>query len=70
MAVKFKYRVGTIEIQGTNINDLKEFAELMYELAGESGMDLPKHLNDVCFGIEWDYQRFYNLDENNWDIVH
>jgi hypothetical protein len=66
----YTYRIGNIKIEAENINELKELAEQLGEMAKESGMDLPKHLSDACFSIDVDYQRHHNLDEDNWDVVH
>jgi len=66
----FKYRIGNIILQGTNINELKDLSELMGELAMKSGEDLPKHLNDACFDIDLDYQTYYNLDGDDWSKIH
>lgn len=40
------------------------------ELAAKSDTDLSKHLNDACFAIDVDYQTYYSLDADNWDIVY
>lgn len=66
----YRYQIGGIKIEGENINELKEFADNLGELAKESGSDLPKHINDACFAIDVDYQKSHNLDEDNWDSVH
>lgn len=66
----FKYQFGGITVQGHNINELKEFSEHLGELAKESGMDISKHLNDVCFAIDVDYQNFHDLDDDEWGMVH
>jgi len=66
----FKYHIGNIKIEGNNINELRELSEELGQLAKDSGNDLSKHLNDACFAIDSDYQKFHNLDDDNWDIVH
>lgn len=66
----FKYQFGGITIQGHNINELKEFAEELGQLAKDAGADISKHLNDACFAIDTDYQAYHDLDPDNWDIVH
>lgn len=66
----FTYRIGSINIISESINDLKEFAQELRELAKASGSDLPNNIGDACFGIEVDYQTQHELDQNNWEIVH
>lgn len=66
----YTYRIGNIKIEADNINELKELSEQLSEMAKESGMDLPKHLNDACFSIDVDYQRHHDLEEDNWNVVH
>ena len=66
----YKYRIGTIQVQSENINDLKDFAEELGELAKASGTDLSKHLNDTCFAIDVDYQNYHNLDQDDWEKIH
>jgi len=64
------YRIGNIKLEAESINELKELAEQLRGMAKESGMDLPKHLNDVIFSIDVDYQRHHSLGKDNWDIAH
>jgi len=66
----FTYRIGSITIVSESINDLKEFAQELRELAKESGSDLSNKVGDACFGIETDYQTQHELDQDNWEIVH
>jgi len=67
---QFKYTATNgIEISG-NINQLKEWASEIAELAGGQASDLSKHLQDTVFAIEADYQSYHGLDEYNWDMVH
>ena len=66
----YTYTIGSLKIEAENINALKELAEQLWEMAEESGMELPKHLSDACFSIEVDYQSHHNLDQDNWDVVH
>jgi len=66
----FKYTaINGIEISGP-INQLKEWASEISELAGGGMADLSKHLHDTIFAIEVDYQNYHGLDEHCWDIVH
>ena len=66
----YSYRVGSIKIEADSINELRELSEQLEEMVKESGMDLPKHLNDACFSINADYQKHHDLNEDNWDLVH
>jgi len=54
------------KISTTNIDRAKEYAIAITE----SNTDLPKQLHDIIFAIELAYQKYYNLDEDNWDMVH
>jgi hypothetical protein len=66
----FKYTaINGVEISGP-INQLKEWADEINNLANESGNDISKHLHDTLFAIEVDYQNYHGLDEHNYDIVH
>lgn len=50
-----------------SIDDAKDLAEELRNLAEESGADLSKTLNDFVFEIESSYQSFFNLDSDEWD---
>jgi hypothetical protein len=59
---------GGVKIEG-DINSLKQYVDTISETVRESGGELPNYITDMFFGVEVDYQRFYNLDEDNWDTV-
>ena len=64
----YMYKIGNIKIKSGNINELKELSKELTEISKESGTDLSKPLNDVCFSIDVDYQKYYDLVDENIDI--
>jgi hypothetical protein len=51
------------------IDDAKDLAIELREMASNSGDDLSKLLGDFIFEIELRYQNFYELHPDNWDKV-
>lgn len=66
----YNYKSGIFLLESNNINELKEFSNQINDMAKEAGQDLPKHLSDICFSIDADYQAFHGLHEDNWDMIH
>lgn len=60
--MKFHYQIGPVSIQSEDIVALKNLAQQLKE------MDLPKGFHDVIFAIDCDYQRWFELDEDDWNI--
>ncbi len=53
-----------------NINDLKDLAVEIRQLATDAGKDLSGGLNDALFDIEVQYQAYHSLDDDNFDAIH
>lgn len=64
------FQSGTIKIESSSINDLKELVEELDFLSKHSGTDLSGTLTDLCFDIERAYQAFHGLEEDNFESVH
>jgi hypothetical protein len=65
----FTFHFGNVEVKTQNINELREYVEEIQTKKSPSE-DYCKHISDFCFDVESEYQRFHDLDEDNWDIVH
>lgn len=62
---KFSVKSGAIEITSSNIVALREFVEdINNSIEGE----LPSYISDMFFSIEVMYQKYFELDEDDFSI--
>lgn len=66
----YEYYIGSTTVKVNSINEAREMVEEIRNLADESSSDLSKHLSDFCFAVEVDYQKYHNLDPDNWGMAH
>lgn len=66
----FTYFIGSIKIESDSINQLKDLSTEIVVIANMGGYNLSKDLSDLCFSIDSNYQSFYSLNQDNYDIVH
>ena len=52
----------------TNYIDINLLKKAVISIDDERSY-MSKLVNDICFTIEVQYQRYYNLDENNFDLI-
>ena len=57
-----------VKIEG-DINNLKRYVDTVSEAVSDGGMGLPNYITDMFYGVEVEYQRFYDLDQDNFDTV-
>jgi hypothetical protein len=62
----FTFYMGSAKIETAYLNELRDYVEEIQSLKGE----LSSPISDFLFSVESTYQQFYELDENNWEIVH
>lgn len=63
------FSLGNVNVSTNNINELREYvAEISAKLA--PGAEYGKHINDFIFDVEAEYQRFHDLDPDDWSMVH
>lgn len=60
---------GPLQLTG-NIDQLKEISHELETMSETAGCDLSKHLGDIMYMVDVNYQRFYHLNEDNYSIVH
>lgn len=60
--------MGEIELKG-HINKLKEWADELEFCLGV-GNEYSKRISDCKFAIEVAYQKYYDLNEDDWSTVH
>jgi hypothetical protein len=51
-----------------DINKLKKFAQQMRRKEEENGYDYGREIGDFLYSLETDYQNWYDLDENDWEM--
>tara|TARA_R100000231_G_C5295049_1_gene155801 strand:- start:574 stop:750 length:177 start_codon:yes stop_codon:yes gene_type:complete len=53
-----------------NIVELKHFAIDLQDFANDNGIEFNKKITDKIYSIELEYQQYYNVDENNWEVCN
>lgn len=69
MKPQFTYWSGSTKIRFANIDEAKRFVMHLRALAEKAAMDMDGNLSDLCFAVETDYQKFYDLDPDDFDIL-
>ena len=52
-----------------NIDVLKEVVVSLRSIADDNGFDYETKVNDWMFSVESEYQSYYGLGEDDWDVV-
>ena len=52
------------------IDLLKEVVTRLRDTADELGFDYDTMVNDWIFSVEAEYQAYYGLEEDDWDVVN
>lgn len=53
-----------------NIDELKEVVVSLRNLADDNGFDYETKVSDWMFSVEAEYQAYYGLEEDDWDVVN
>ena len=51
------------------IDLLKEVVVSLRRVADDNGFDYETKVNDWMFSVESEYQSYYGLEEDDWDVV-
>lgn len=65
--MKFKFHIGNVEVITNDIDALREMVEEFSTKLGK-GEEYGKHISDFIFDVEAEYQRWHNLDQDDWSI--
>lgn len=63
----WSYWIGGIKVESSNIDELRGLVEGI-EQSKSKGTDLPKKLSDFIFAVCVDYQTYYGLEEDDYEI--
>ena len=53
-----------------HIVELKHLAIDLKKFANDNGIEFDNKVTDKIYSIELEYQKYYNLDENNWEVCN
>ena len=53
-----------------SIDALKEIVVSLRNVADDNGFDYETKVNDWMFSVESEYQAYYGLEEDDWDVVN
>ena len=53
-----------------SIDALKEIVVSLRNVADDNGFDYETKVSDGMFSVESEYQAYYGLEEDDWDVVN
>lgn len=66
---KFSFHIGNIHVTCNNVDEVREVVEELSQKLGK-GEEYGKHISDFIFDVEAEYQRWHNLDQDDWSMLH
>ena len=65
----FTFNLGAAQIETEDLNELRDVVEELKTKIGK-GEEFSNKITDFIFDVELAYQQYYELDEDDWSIVH